>query len=381
MNGSEKPENFYKRIEWKQGDEFEITPEHLDNKIGNYQIDIEFYQDESYNEKLFCESIRGFFRYCPISIENNNLLIFPSNDDKEDFEISICSLNEQLLSIECSEIEFISKFVENRINWLALVPKNLDQFEIVFKSVNSENSVKLRPYIPRLKWRLNNISEFENFSDIALNLDFDEKFYFSKNLTLEIRIISKNAINDLFISYNDNRIPLKISDSNDFIYSFPLNSIYEEINKSIKKGGVSSLFLIIEDEKINLLQMSGKLGEFYDHEPPKPRRCMKVNRSKRIGTHRNILTELKNKGYIKSKPKKVVATLISVISDELGLDKMNLFKMIFSDHSLEAKVNQFLSLNNCNLESGMTYGEFLSGLWDKPLNKMLEMILYIEQKK
>jgi hypothetical protein len=66
-----RQEKVCETFKWIEDDEFKITPELLNNKIGSYQVDIEFYTDKSYTKKLFEKSIRGFFRYCPIRINNN----------------------------------------------------------------------------------------------------------------------------------------------------------------------------------------------------------------------------------------------------------------------------------------------------------------------
>jgi hypothetical protein len=295
--------------------------------------------------------------------------------------ISIYTINDQVLSIESSDIKF--KSIEHhegqkQNEFLITIPPHRDQYELVIKSQNSKNLVRLKPYIPRLKWRLKNQHKHESFRGVPINLDFDAEFTLQNKPELEIQIFSRERLSYLFLIIGEKRYPVSISDEKNFLYSFPLNSIYEEILEHIKREGVLSFSLIIEDQEIQVLQIIGEIGEFFEHEPPKPKRRMRVDHSKKIRNHQCILTELKIKGYDKSKPKRIVATLISIISDEFRIDKMRLFNMIFSDHSLEVKVNQFLSLNNSTLKSGMTYGDFLAQLWDKPLNKMEEMIRYIE---
>ena len=233
----DEQDDFYKCFKWVEGDIFEITPELLENQIGNYQVDIEFYKDSSYQEKLFEKAIRGFFRYCPIYIEGIDEIIYPLINGHDDFDILIKTLNNQLLSIDRSDFDYNTSEFQNGIRWnefYGVIPAEKDQFELTLKSVTTNNQVKLKPYIPRLKWRLKNLEKFNNFTGLPINLNFDTDIYMRKKPVLEIRVISREYLTDLFLTIEEKIHPLSINDEKNFIYSFPLNAIFEDLNR-IKK--------------------------------------------------------------------------------------------------------------------------------------------------
>jgi len=383
IEGRDEQDDFYQSFKWVEGYNFEITPELLNNTIGNYQVDIEFYIDESYTKKLFEKSIRCFFRYCPIYIEDNDEIIYPLKNGHKDCDISIKPLNNQLISIDRSDIDFNLIEFQNGIRcnkFYGVIPADKDNFELTLKSSISKNRVKLKPYIPRLKWRLRNIKKFKNFTGLPINLNFDTDFSMKKKPVLEIRVISREDLTDIFLTIKERNYPLSIKDGKQFIYTFPLVAIIEDLNRIIRTEGNLRVYLGIKNRQLIVMQITGETGEFFDHTPPKPKRRMKIERSKKYTLNRNILTELKNKGYVKSQPKKVVAALISILSDELRIKKMELLNMIFSDYQLNFIVNHFLALSNFIPESGMTYGEFLDKLWSNPYEKMIEIIEYLEDK-
>ena len=107
-------EEFYKSYKWIDEKDFEIAPEHIDNQIGNYQIDIEFYSDESYKERLIDSSIRCYFRFCPLSIDNSQIMILPSENGHDEFYLRIIPLTDEKLEIKCTNLELKIKTVNNK---------------------------------------------------------------------------------------------------------------------------------------------------------------------------------------------------------------------------------------------------------------------------
>ncbi|MHA1725767.1 MAG: hypothetical protein ACTSXH_13190 [Promethearchaeota archaeon] len=372
---------FYNKIKWIKGDKFEISPEHLNNKIGSFQIDIEFYRDDTYTEPLFDKSIRGFFRYCPVRIEQCDLVILPTEKGHKDFEINMMTVNDQLLSIERSDIDFKTETLQNSMickKFSAVASKDIDQFELIIKSPHCINLVRLKPYIPRVKWRLKNIEKFENLTGKPINFDFDNCFKLKKNITLEIRVISKDCFNGLFIIFDDKKYPLRISDKKNFIYSFPLNPIYEEINRYIKKEGMLQLYLIIEGRKILVMKIIGKKDEYFEHVKSTKKRILTGDHSQKIKHQNNFKIELKVHGYQNSKGNKVISALITILSKEVRYTLEELRNRFFNDKEFNDKINSFLKVNNIIPTSEMTYQSFINSLWEVPYRYFEEILDYLE---
>ncbi|MHA1413976.1 MAG: hypothetical protein ACTSO4_15330, partial [Promethearchaeota archaeon] len=310
---------FHKEFKWMDNEEFIINFELLDKRIGSYQIDIIFFEDNSYKNPLFNKSVRGHFRFCPISIIGLDKIIFPTMDGHNILKCNISPIVNENFEIKklTNSIQLKTAHDKNKTYFIGTIPENIDKFEIILIQKEKNSIVKIKPLIPRVKWRIKNLSGFEDFTGKTININFDNQFSMKFNAKIEIAIFIIKANLSLKLQFEEKSFSIPQRKDNRFLYSFPLNSIYEDILRIISRKGELTINLNIQEKILKIINFSGKIKEFYEHELPTPRRRLRIERTRIIYTPKNIITELKIRGYTKNKPRRVVATLISLLSEEL----------------------------------------------------------------
>ncbi|MHA1491358.1 MAG: hypothetical protein ACTSRI_17110, partial [Promethearchaeota archaeon] len=380
---SSKQDKFYKKIEWIDGDRFEISPELFNYKIGAYQINVEFYQDETFEKKLVGNSIRRVFRYCPMIIENINKIILPTEEGHTDYPLSIISLNEQHICVESNENKLESKYIEDGISWTEIteiIPKDKTKLNLIIGANNTQNKIITELYLPRLQWRMNNTCRLNKFIGKPIILDFDKDFSLSRNNFLEVRLYTYEIFEDLFLKYGNYQIPLKLTNKNKRRYFVLLNPFYEEFMNYIRKNGSLQLKLLIDDKEILLIQMRGKKRTFIEHSPKPKKRKLIGDHSGQIRNNRNFRNELKIHGYRNIKGNKIISALITILSKEVKYNKIALQKMFFEDQVFNSKINSLLLVNNVIIDAEITYNTFIEHLWDVPLKMLENLIDYLEKR-
>ncbi|MHA1491356.1 MAG: hypothetical protein ACTSRI_17100 [Promethearchaeota archaeon] len=370
-------EDFYNSFKWSGDNDFEIKPEYLDNKIGHYQVQVEFYKDNTYTEKFIDGYIIGFFKFCPILIDDTDNIILPSKNGHQNFPLNIHTINNQQLTINCNEINLSITETNNFLKIFGCVPVDVDKLEFKVSSKNTSNKVSLKPYIPRLKWRIKNIEIYKKYTGDVILFDFNRDFKIKKNIKLDIKIYYTEPLSNLILKIGNKEHRLLKNEKKKFVYTMFLNSHYEFLVKEIRKNGLITVNLIIDNSELRVMNISGKIGEFFEHKL-KIGRKFTGDHSGTIKHNQNFLRELKIHGDTNSKGNRVKSALITILSKEVRYSKKDLQEKYFKDNQFNSKMNLFLSVNNVRLNSRRTYNTFIGQLNEIPFQILVELIDYLE---
>jgi len=161
---------------WNSGKSLEISPETFKNKIGNFQIDLVYYTDESYKKNKF-KPITKLFRYCPIYVEREIDTLAPGTKNYINYPISIKTKGEHEFSIETDKIDLEYEEINNngfKFEYKGIIPQKIDNVIIRVDSEDGINPILVYITVPRPKWRLDGLKKYSKFTGTIINLDYEE---------------------------------------------------------------------------------------------------------------------------------------------------------------------------------------------------------------
>lgn len=258
-SGLNEEGSFHLSLKLHTENQIEITSELLNNKIGNYQINLEFYTDETYRNRVFNIPIRKHFRYCPITIENHNKIVLPTSENYREYPLLIRTLCDQELIITCNDIDINKTTISDGSGGNVLhgiVPINIDEIVIFIGAFACLNNMPITLVIPRIKWRINGLKKFSEFSGEILEINYEENLADEEDLKLEIKLWSKKWIRNCSLNFKDEIYPIQKFDQKKLTYSFPLDIIYDKIERYLNKVDDLYFSLTYENHEFPILKIT-----------------------------------------------------------------------------------------------------------------------------
>lgn len=237
IRGSENPEKFEKKIQWCDGNIYDISPELFDNRIGSYELNLYYYDDKDCTRKKFKKPTRKQFRYCPIAIKREENLLKPTSENYQSYPLKIQTINNQEITILCDQTDFkINEGAEKnkKHEYSASVPLNVDEIILEIGSENSINDIYIKLIIPRIKWRLKGVKEKTEFTGEKIEITYDEDMFEQNDIFLMVKSGSRKWIRDLALKFRNEIYSPKSYDRKTHIHTFLLNLYSERIERYLR---------------------------------------------------------------------------------------------------------------------------------------------------
>ncbi len=217
---------------------FEILPKYLDHTIGYYQINVEFYADEQYKERILNSSTRFFFRYCPIEISRSFELFFPTSiENNLKYPIDIKCLNAGEIKATSEQCELIQSFDDKGVEcYKTEISSDMDVIKIWVASRVETDKILIKISIPWIKWRLDGLELKEDFSGECIEVLYEEESLFNNKFYLEIKNFSHSRIDDLSLEVVNDSYPIFNYIKKTSTFNFPLEIISDIIHRNMKKN-------------------------------------------------------------------------------------------------------------------------------------------------
>lgn len=237
ISGSENPEKFEKKIQWCDGNIYDISPELFDNRIGSYELNLYYCVDKDCTRKKFKKPMRKQFRYCPIAIKREENLLKPTSENYQSYPLKIQTVNNQEITILCDQTDFkINEGAEKKkkYEYSTNVPLNVDEIILEIGSENSINDIYIKLIIPRIKWRLTGVKEKTKFTGEKIEITYDEDLFEQNDIFLMVKSGSRKWIRDLALKFRNEIYSPRSYDRKTHIHTFLLNLYSERIERYLR---------------------------------------------------------------------------------------------------------------------------------------------------
>lgn len=247
---------------WNSGKSLEISPETFKNKIGNFQIDLVYYTDESYKKNKF-KPITKLFRYCPIYVEREIDTLAPGSTKYIYYPISIKTKGDQEFSIETDIIDLEYEEINNsgfKFEYKGIIPQKIDNIIIRVDSEDNINPILVYIKVPRPKWRLDGLKKYSKFTGKIINLDYEELL--DRNvLNIQVKPSSSKKIRNLKLTRKNEQYEFSYIKKR-YVYECQLKSIILKKIIRLLEGGNSVIFsLQTEKFEIPIIQINPDISK------------------------------------------------------------------------------------------------------------------------
>ena len=268
-------EIYHKIINLKKNNQIEITPIILDNRVGNFQINLEFFKNESQKDKVLDIPIRTYFRFCPISIDATEKIVLPTSENYLEYPLLIQNFGKEEINVICEDLGITKILKSDRTSGydlVAVVPINKDEVDLLINS--EEDSVHILFNVPRIKWRFKGLKKYSKFSGLLSIINYEEISTNQDDIILEIKSWLRTEVKKCSLNFKDETFSLTKLKRNGFIYSLSLDMIYDKMERYLNsvddfflsltyKNHTFPILKIISNEKPKERKITAKVKDPY----------------------------------------------------------------------------------------------------------------------